>query len=144
MAAGRDGSDVGGRCILVAEDDPVNLMLMDIVLRERGYEVVLARDGQEVLDLLDAQHVDAVLMDCQMPVMDGFAATGHIRAGDAARGRRLPIVALTARAFASDRQRCLDAGMDDYLSKPIQLDALYAAVARWAPLDAEGAGTPAG
>jgi CheY-like chemotaxis protein len=79
-----------------------------------------------------------------MPVLDGFAATANIRDGDRARGRRLPIVALTARAFASDRQRCLDAGMDDYLSKPIELDALYAAVARWAPLDAAGASTPAG
>ncbi len=113
--------------ILVAEDNFVNQQLMLRVLTKHGYEVILAVDGSEAVKKLATERVDAVLMDCQMPVMDGYEATRVIRAArrQSRAGQRLPIIALTANAMAGDRDRCLAAGMDDFVTKPILFEQLY-------------------
>ncbi len=106
--------------ILLAEDSPVNQHLACGLLTGMGHEVVVAANGREALEALDSQEFDLVLMDVQMPEMDGLTAVREIRRRERGTGRRLPIVALTAHAMQGDRQRCLDAGMDDYLSKPVR------------------------
>jgi two-component system sensor histidine kinase/response regulator len=116
--------------ILLAEDNPVNRLVAVTLLRKRGHSVAVAADGREALALLEQSPVDVILMDVQMPVMDGMEATAIIRAhGDEGR-RRIPIIALTAHAMQGDRERCLAAGMDDYLTKPLNSDDLFAALAR--------------
>jgi PAS domain S-box-containing protein len=118
--------------ILVVEDNAVNQMVARLVLEKQGHTVVVAGNGSEALSMLQLVPVDLVLMDCQMPVMDGFEATRRIRNGGAGeRNRLLPIVAMTAHAFAQDKERCLTAGMDDYLTKPVQPEVLGRTVARW-------------
>jgi CheY-like chemotaxis protein/HPt (histidine-containing phosphotransfer) domain-containing protein len=118
--------------ILVAEDNYVNQQLMLRVLAKAGYEVLLAGDGQEAVDLLSREQVDVVLMDCQMPRLDGYHAAMRIRDADcrARAGQKLPMIALTANAMVGDREKCLAAGMDDYVSKPITFSQLYDALAR--------------
>jgi PAS domain S-box-containing protein len=106
--------------ILVAEDQLPNQKLMKLLLEKQGHEVVIVQNGREALDAIEARQFDAVLMDVQMPVMDGFQATLAIREKEGATGRRLPVIALTAGAMAGDRERCLAAGMDTYLSKPVR------------------------
>ena len=127
-------SDAGVRRplrILLAEDDPVNQRVAVAMLRKLGHEAIVVDDGQEALDRLEADTFDVVLMDVQMPRLDGYAATQAIRARAAATGApRLPIVAMTAHAIKGDRERCLDADMDDYLSKPIRLAELAATLDR--------------
>jgi CheY-like chemotaxis protein len=120
--------------ILLAEDTPVNQVLAVELLEERGHEVVLACDGREALDLLKRGSFDLILMDLQMPEMDGFEATAAIRAGEAGTGRRIPIIALTAHAMKGDRERCLAAGMDGYISKPIVPEQFIATVERRGPM----------
>ncbi|MBL8891516.1 MAG: response regulator [Planctomycetaceae bacterium] len=117
--------------ILVAEDNFVNQQLILRVLTKAGHEVNLANHGLEAVEYLARNTVDIVLMDCQMPNMDGYTATGEIRkAGRTDRsGGRLPIVALTANAMRGDREKCLEAGMDDYASKPIQFAKLFEVMA---------------
>ncbi|MDH3207038.1 MAG: response regulator, partial [Gemmatimonadota bacterium] len=117
--------------LLLAEDNKVNQMLAVALLRKRGYDVSVADNGQQAVELVKRGDFDLVLMDVQMPKMDGFEATGVIREWEADAGKRLPIIAVTAHAMEGDRQRCLDAGMDDYVSKPIDPDELEAAIARW-------------
>jgi CheY-like chemotaxis protein len=121
--------------VLVAEDNPVNQKLVQHLLEKRGHAVVIAQHGREALDRLATEHVDLVLMDLQMPEMDGFEAAAVIRARERDGHAHLPIVALTAHAMAGDRQRCLDAGMDGYVSKPIQpvelFDVIDRVVASW-------------
>jgi PAS domain S-box-containing protein len=128
--------------ILLAEDNAVNQAVGCAMLENLGYEVDVANDGMEALELLAAGGFDAVLMDCQMPRMDGFAASREIRAREsrAAAGRRVAIVALTANAMEGDRERCLEAGMDDYLAKPFKLAELAAVLGRWVDADAVAAG----
>ena len=118
--------------ILVVEDNAVNRKVVVAMLKKLGCRADVANDGLEALAALDRGSYRMVLMDCQMPGMDGFEATRRIRArtGPVA---RIPIVALTANAMAGDRERCLEAGMDDYLPKPIQLAALKAALETWSP-----------
>ena len=116
--------------ILLVEDNPVNQRLAHEILRRRGHAVTLAAHGREALDRLDAASFDLVLMDVQMPEMNGLEATRAIRAAEAGSGRHLPIVAMTAHAMAGDRERCLEAGMDDYLTKPIRAEALITHVER--------------
>jgi len=116
--------------ILLAEDNPVNQKLALRLLNKRGYSVVTAASGVEALAALERQAFDAVLMDVQMPEMDGIEATAEIRARERGSGARIPIIALTAHALAGDRERCLEAGMDDYVSKPIQPALLFAAIER--------------
>lgn len=117
--------------ILLAEDDPVNQRVAVAMLRKLGHHAIVVDDGQQALDRLETETFDLVLMDVQMPRLDGYAATQAIRARAAATGaQRLPIVAMTAHAIKGDRERCLDADMDDYLSKPIRLAELAAALDR--------------
>jgi two-component system, sensor histidine kinase and response regulator len=120
--------------VLVAEDNRVNQLVMRRLLERLDHTVILCPDGRAAVAAVEAERPDLVLMDIQMPEMDGFAATAAIRAREATHpgGRRLPIVALTAFAMKGDRERCLAAGMDDYLTKPIRRDQLAAVLARFA------------
>jgi signal transduction histidine kinase/ActR/RegA family two-component response regulator len=110
--------------VLLAEDNQVNQKLAGLLLERLGHEVLTAVDGAQVLQVLEREPVDVVLMDMQMPVMDGLQATLAIRRREREAGGHLPIVALTANALSGDRERCLAAGMDAYLAKPIQKDEL--------------------
>lgn len=124
------------RRILVVEDNSVNQKLAVRMLEKLGYRPDLVENGQEALAALEVGSYDAVLMDCQMPVMDGFEATAAIRRNEAA-GKRyvrtghLPIIAVTANAMQGDRERCLAAGMDAYLAKPIKLEDIRLTLSRW-------------
>ncbi|HHA2570338.1 response regulator [Stenotrophomonas maltophilia] len=118
--------------VLLVEDNTVNRMVAEQLLRVLQCEVRNAADGEQALLALREGDVDVVLMDCQMPVLDGYAATRRWRAEEVENGRpRLPIIAMTANAMAGDRERCLQAGMDDYLSKPIARATLHALLQRW-------------
>jgi len=119
--------------VLLAEDNPVNRELAVAMLEAASLQVMLAHDGREAVSAAAAGGIDLILMDCQMPEMDGFAATQAIREAQAPGDARIPIVALTANAMEGDRERCLEAGMDDYLSKPFKPLQLYAMLARWLP-----------
>ncbi len=133
---GRDGpaptsGPIKGKLLLV-EDNPVNLLVAQRLISLLGPHVDTAENGEQAIEKLTRGHYDIVLMDCQMPVMDGYAATRAWRAHEAENSRRaLPIIAMTANAMAGDRQKCLDAGMDDYLSKPVARDQLEALLRRW-------------
>ncbi|HWJ53526.1 MAG TPA: response regulator [Propionibacteriaceae bacterium] len=115
--------------ILVVEDNALNQLVAEGVVSRLGYEVHSVPNGAEALEAVESNDYSAVLMDCHMPVMDGFTATREIRQRE--NGRRTPIIAMTAGALSEDRQRCLEAGMDDYISKPVDLGALEKALARW-------------
>jgi signal transduction histidine kinase/DNA-binding response OmpR family regulator len=129
------------RKVLLAEDNPVNVEVATAMLDSLGLEVSCARNGDEALQAVRAGRYDVVLMDCQMPVMDGFAATTEIRRHERENGRArtLPIVAITANALQGDRESCLAAGMDDYLSKPFTQQQLGAVIGRWVALPRAGA-----
>jgi CheY-like chemotaxis protein len=128
------------RRVLLAEDNPVNIEVARAMLESLDLQVDCARNGidalQAVKENFTANAYDAVLMDCQMPVMDGFAATAAIRREEreAGRGRVLPIIAITANALQGDREACLAAGMDDYLSKPFSQQEIAAVIGRWMAL----------
>jgi CheY-like chemotaxis protein len=118
--------------VLVAEDNAVNALLVQALLGQTGVEVELVENGAQAVERWERGAPDLVLMDCQMPVLDGFTATRTIRAREALSGRaRVPIVALTANAFESDRERCLAAGMDEHLSKPFRNEELEAVLSRY-------------
>jgi signal transduction histidine kinase/CheY-like chemotaxis protein len=117
--------------ILVAEDNTVNQRVALGILRKFGYRGEIASDGREAVAALERTHFDLVLMDCQMPEMDGFEATGKIRALERERGGHLPIIAMTANAMEGDRERCIEAGMDDYVSKPVNAEALIKMIEKW-------------
>lgn len=120
-----------GRNVLLVEDNEINSDLAFELLGDLGITVTLARNGQEGIDLVQGKHFDAVLMDIQMPVMDGLTATGLIRADE--RFRDLPIIAMTAHAMSGDRARSLAAGMNDHLTKPIDPGRLAEMLAKWIP-----------
>jgi two-component system sensor histidine kinase/response regulator len=134
-AATRRGFGPGARelHLLLAEDNAVNQKLAVRLLGKRGHSVVVARNGKEAIDALERQNFDVVLMDVQMPDMDGFEATLAIRAREQETGRHVPIVAMTAHAMKGDRERCLEAGMDGYVAKPLQPTELFAAIESLAP-----------
>jgi len=111
--------------ILVAEDNKVNQRLALRLLEKLGHSVVLANNGREAVDMLHRGVFDVVLMDLQMPELGGLEATAVIREHEKQTGIHIPIYALTAHAMKADRERCLEAGMDGYLSKPIQSRELY-------------------
>ena len=122
-----------GARILLVEDNRVNQEVARRLLSNLGVDAVLAQDGEQAIAAIRSRPFDLVLMDCQMPVMDGYEATRAVRKQEAAEGsgQRLPIVAMTANALPGDREKCLEAGMDDYLTKPIKTAALVASLGRW-------------
>ena len=118
--------------ILLAEDNRINQRVAQRLLEKRGHTVVLAESGTEALKAWQKQSFDLILMDVQMPEMDGFEATAKIRNQEKP-GNHIPIIAMTAHALVGDRERCLAAGMDDYVSKPINSTDLFAAIDRTMP-----------
>ena len=130
--------------ILLAEDDAVNQLVVAAMLEKMGCRVDIVASGDAACSAAAQQHYDLIFMDCHMPVMDGFEATRRIRSEVESGGMRTPIIALTADALAGDRERCLESGMDDYMTKPVRAAQLAAAVQRWAgsqpPLGASDAG----
>ncbi|MBI1793740.1 MAG: response regulator [Chloroflexi bacterium] len=131
--------------LLLAEDNPINQKLAVILLQKAGYSVDAVETGAQALEKTQANHYSAVLMDVQMPEMDGFEATRRIRAWEQENSQHVPIIAMTAHAMAGDRERCLEAGMDDYITKPLEPRALFNAIDRWTQTDTPpGASVAAG
>ena len=128
-----------GLTVLLVEDNPINQEVAVELLEDFGVVVTIANNGQEAIDALKNSPLpDIVLMDCQMPVRDGFSATEGIRLGDAGKNAtQIPIIAMTANAMAGDKERCLRAGMNDYLTKPIDVDLLQMALSQWSVSAAE-------
>jgi len=122
-------SQLSGAKILLVEDNDINREMAMDLLRRHGMQVVTAVNGQEALERVQESRFDGILMDCQMPVLDGYDATRSIRL--TAQGRDLPIIAMTANVFDEDREKALSAGMNDYLTKPFGIDAMVIAMARW-------------
>jgi CheY-like chemotaxis protein len=123
-----------GRVLLV-EDQSVNRDVAEGMLRALGLDVESAADGRQALDMLEPGRYDAVLMDCQMPVMDGFSATKELRRRQGTEAR-IPVIALTADTTTTARDACFAAGMNDYLGKPFNRATLRAVLARWLPIEA--------
>ena len=115
--------------MLVVEDNAINQLVLRGMLLKLGYRVRTADNGAQALDLLRTEHVDAVLLDCQMPVMDGFATCRALRQLPGC--SELPVLAVTAHSHSGDRERCLAAGMSDYLAKPVKFEALQVLLHDW-------------
>ena len=120
----------GADPVLVAEDNPTNQVVAVRWLERLGFEAEVASDGKAALEGLAGRRFAAVLMDCQMPRLDGYEATRELRRREGEE-RHTPVIAMTAHAMEGDRQRCLEAGMDDYLAKPLRPDTLRATLERW-------------
>ena len=114
--------------ILMAEDNPINQRVGKLILQRAGYRIDLVENGREAMEAHRVHAYHLILMDCQMPVMDGFEASRQIRALDQ---QQPVIVAVTANALVGEREKCLQAGMDDYLSKPFQAEQLVSVVRKW-------------
>jgi two-component system sensor kinase len=128
--------------ILLAEDGEINQLVACGLVESLGHHVQVANDGHEVLQAMQGNSFDIILMDVMMPGMDGLEATAAIRKQEQTTGRHIPIIAMTAHALVGDRERFLDAGMDDYLSKPIGIDRLQEAIDRNRPHDGPPAQPP--
>ena len=115
--------------VLVAEDHPINRAVIDRQLHLLGYEHVVVEDGQQAWDALMASHYDLLITDCHMPVLDGYALTHRIRQSEAGTERHMPIIALSASALPEQVEKCRNAGMDDFLAKPVQLEELRQKIA---------------
>jgi two-component system sensor histidine kinase/response regulator len=115
--------------ILIAEDNRVNQLVLTCLLRKQGHTVAVANNGREAVAALAERACDLVLMDIQMPEMDGFEATAYIRTQERSTGAHIPIIAVTAHTMDNDRARCLAAGMDGYAAKPIQVAELLRVIA---------------
>ena len=126
------GEKVSGKQprILMAEDNPINQKVGKLILQRAGFVIDLVEDGNEALEAHRANPYDLILMDCQMPIMDGFEASRQIRQ---LTGPQPVIIAVTANALVGERERCLKAGMNDYLSKPFQAEQLVGVVKKWIP-----------
>ena len=139
MNAARNGSNTGHsdlnttNCLslLLVEDNVVNQKVAMRMLERAGHAVTIANNGKEALELVARKKFDLVLMDCQMPEMDGMTATREIRMKEQDQGSHLPIIAMTAHALEGDREKCIAAGMDDYVSKPIQMKLLLTLIEHW-------------
>lgn len=125
----QDASKLKGLRVLLVEDDEINQELAVELLTRNRIEVVTANNGQEALAILKDQEFDGVLMDCQMPIMDGYEATRKIREQE--KFKDIPVIALTANAMAGDREKDLEAGMNDHIAKPIKPDEMYITMAKW-------------
>jgi two-component system sensor histidine kinase/response regulator len=123
--------------ILVVEDNDVNQAVAVQMLRRRGYQPEVVTNGREALDALEQRRYAAVLMDCQMPELDGYEATGELRRRER-KGEHIPVIAMTAYAMRGDHEKCLDSGMDDYLAKPLRPNELDRILRRWAPRSPTG------
>ena len=128
-----------GLRILLAEDNPINQKLAVVLLQKAGYSVDAVENGAQAFEKVQENHYSVVLMDVQMPEMDGLEATDQIRQWERVRGLHIPIIAMTAHAMQGDRERCLEAGMDDYVSKPLEPKVLFSAIDRWTQSDEETA-----
>jgi CheY-like chemotaxis protein len=122
----------GTRKILVAEDNPINQEVIREVLCELGYDAFIVENGREALSALEQEAYPLVLMDCQMPELDGYGAAREVRRRETGQ-RRIPLIAVTAHAFEGERQKALSAGMDDYVTKPISAGVLSEVIERWWP-----------
>ena len=120
-----------GKRVLVVEDNPVNQKMATMLLRKAGLEYEVANNGQQALEVLEQSEFDLILMDCQMPVLDGFETTRRIRAKEADGEQHVPILALTANTMEGDRETCLEAGMDGFIGKPFTAEKLILALDRW-------------
>ncbi|MCH1013047.1 ATP-binding protein [Pseudomonas aeruginosa] len=129
QAGGGAPPGAAGQEILLVEDNPVNQTVIEAMLRSLGYRVTLVADGIQAVRSAERQRYDAILMDCRLPVLDGYSATREIRAQE--NGRQVPIIALTANALQGDRENCLQAGMNDYLAKPFKRAELQRILQRW-------------
>jgi CheY-like chemotaxis protein/HPt (histidine-containing phosphotransfer) domain-containing protein len=137
-------SETGRRFnILLAEDNVVNQRVAKSILEKRGHLVQPVNNGREALDALACESFDVVLMDVQMPEMGGLEATAAIRQKEQETGWHVPIIAMTAHALKGDRERCLEAGMDDYLSKPVEPKVLCEMIERWSGAESRGASSTA-
>ena len=116
--------------LLLVEDGRGNQIVASQFLEDIGHQVVIANNGLEALDALEQGSFDAILMDMQMPEMDGYETTSQIRDNEMSTGRHIPIIAMTANAMEGDREKCLSYGMDDYLAKPIRAEELYRVLER--------------
>lgn len=121
--------------VLLAEDHPANQMVAELQLSELGFSTHIVSNGKEAVEAIKNNRYDLILMDCQMPDMDGYEATAEIRKFEQLTGKRTPIIAMTAHAMVGDRDACLAAGMDDYISKPVELGALRKVLSAWLPAD---------
>lgn len=127
--AAADIAKLRGAHVLLVEDNEINLELAMELLTTNGIDVVVARNGREALDILDKEAFDGVLMDCQMPVMDGYLATRKLRQQE--RFKDLPVLAMTANAMTGDREKVLDAGMNDHIAKPLNVSEMFQIMAKW-------------
>jgi len=125
--------------ILMAEDNAINQRVGKLILQRAGFQIDLVADGNEALAAHTAAPYDVILMDCQMPTMDGFEASRQIRQ---LIGKQPVIIAVTANALLGERERCLEAGMDDYLSKPFQAEQLVSVVKKWLIAGRDGISRP--
>ncbi|OLS63346.1 response regulator [Pseudomonas putida] len=131
-------SEAKGQSVLLVEDNPVNQAVVQAMLRSLGFEVAIAADGAQAISLVARQRFAAVLMDCRLPIVDGYEATRRIR--QLPQARDLPIIALTANALQGDRERCLEAGMNDYMAKPFKRNDLEQILRRWLPAETSATG----
>lgn len=113
------------------DDNEINRMVAELMLTNVSVNVVMAEDGRQAVDALQEQDFDLVFMDCQMPVMDGYEASRSIRQLAAPKKANVPIIAMTANAMKGDKEMCLNAGMDDYIAKPVDAQKLYALMGKW-------------
>ena len=117
--------------ILIVEDDDVSLMVFEQLAKKKGWGVFSARNGRQAIEMVKKENFDLILMDVRMPILNGFQATQAIRGIEANKRTHMPIIAITACALSEDREKCLRAGMDDYLAKPILFPDFYTTVEKW-------------
>ena len=123
--------DLTGIRLLLVEDNPINQIVISKMLAETHCELEIASDGEKALASLQQNKADIILMDCQMPVMDGYQCTAHIRSNSDKFGD-VTIIAITANAFEDDQKRCLEVGMNDFIAKPVDRTQLYRCLNKWA------------